>query len=588
MKKLRALLSILLITTVVLPACSPADIPAETSAEVESAVPEAPPYTIAADKQTAYTIIRPDVFDERALAVTMELRRAINEKYSVDMPIKTDWSRENKENNTVTSGEDVLEILIGDTNRAESRDVAAAYSEMTCGYVIKAVNGKIVIWATDNGALSSAIEFFTAEMLKDGALTVPSDYLSVWNLSGEGMPLDLIANNYTIICPQSAPDRVWNSANLFAKNVESLSGVKPAVQSDSKSASSGKEILIGSTNRAESAAVGEILYMDYTIRISGDKIVLLGGSPLATQSAVEAFFELIKSGSISTLDKDFEYSTRYHELIADSIALNIDSFVPSWASEFTVPAWMTDFEEKLYALTTPSGRMASDSHRGDVQNYPENSIPGILSAIMLGADVVEIDIRLTKDNIMVLMHDASLKRTTDWSSKKGKNGLPSSDQIEDWTYEQLRELRLLYGGKATDCIIPTMYEAALLFSGRSQIHFDCKVDNINVDSDVFLLAEATDSKECFVYYYGFNTMTKWQSLNKSDEDFKQFVIKMKKYLAMSGHALRKRNFEMIEKHGDHVEGWKKAWDEGYKMTFTNKIYDFSKYLAANEGPIALP
>ena len=157
------------------------------------------------------------------------------------------------------------------------------------------------------------------------------------------------------------------------------------------------------------------------------------------------------------------------------------------------------------------------------------------------------------------------------------------------TYEQLRELRLLYNGNATDCIIPTMYEAALLFAGRAQIHFDCKVaDKLDVDSDIFLLAEATGSKESFIYYYGLNTMVKWQSLNKSDEDFKQFVVKMNKYLKMSGHGLRRRNFDMIAKHGDTVEGWKKAWDEGYKMTFTNKIYDFSKYIAENCEPIKLP
>jgi glycerophosphoryl diester phosphodiesterase len=250
---------------------------------------------------------------------------------------------------------------------------------------------------------------------------------------------------------------------------------------------------------------------------------------------------------------------------------------------------MTDYEEKLYALTAPDGRMTADSHRGDEQNYPENSIPGILSAILMGADVVEIDIRLTKDNIMVLMHDASLKRTTDWSAKAGKNGLPTSDKIEDWTYKQLRELRLLYNGKASDCIIPTMYEAALLFGGRSQIHFDCKVaDKLEVNSDIFLLAEATGSKESFIYYYGLDTMVQWQSLNKSDESFKQFVAKMNKYLKMSGHAFRKRNFEMIEKHGDNVDGWQKAWNEGYKMTFTNKIYDFCQYLAKNGEPFKLP
>jgi hypothetical protein len=297
---------------------------------------------------------------------------------------------------------------------------------------------------------------------------------------------------------------------------------------------------------------------------------------------------MIKDGTISTLDRDFEYKSGYHELIADSLALNIESFVPVWADKFTPAAWMLDYEEKLYALTAPGGRMTADSHRGDVQNYPENSIPGILSAIMMGADVIEIDIRLTKDNIMVLMHDASLKRTTDWSAKAGKNGLPASEQIEDWTYEQLRELRLLYGGKATDCIIPTMYEAALLFAGRAQIHFDCKVsDQLDKNSDIYLLAEATGSKESFIYYYGLSTMQQWRSLNKNDEEFSDFVKKMTKYLAMSGHGLRKRNFEMIEKHGDHANGWKKAWDEGYKMTFTNKIYDFSRYIAENCEPFKI-
>ena len=190
---------------------------------------------------------------------------------------------------------------------------------------------------------------------------------------------------------------------------------------------------------------------------------------------------------------------------------------------------------------------------------------------------------------MVLMHDASLKRTTDWSAKAGKNGLPASEQIEDWTYEQLRELRLLYGGKATDCIIPTMYEAALLFAGRAQIHFDCKVsDQLDKNSDIYLLAEATGSKESFIYYYGLSTMQQWRSLNKNDEEFSDFIKKMTKYLAMSGHGLRKRNFDMIEKHGDHITGWKKAWDEGYKMTFTNKIYDFSQYIAKNCEPFKLP
>ena len=565
---------------------TPEDPAQTTEAETE---PAAEIYTVAAPGVCDYVFVRADIIGSDALKKTLDLRRSIEEKFGVKITVNSDWSRDNKENNTVESASDVREVLIGNTNRAETRAIAEEYKSIGYGYVIKAVNGKIVIWGTENAALTSALNYFADTFLGDEALEFPEGFTCTWSLTGEGMPLSVIANEYSIICGQKTADRVWNASNLLATRLGELSGTKPSVIADAKDTDkSDKEILIGSTDRAESAIDG-IGYMDYVIRIKDGKIILFGGSPLATQSAAEKFLTLIKDGTISTLDREFEYKSNYHALIADSIALNIESFVPSWADKFTPPAWMTDYEEKLYALTAPDGRMAADSHRGDEQNYPENSIPGILSAIMMGADVIEIDIRLTKDNIMVLMHDASLKRTTDWSAKAGKNGLPASDQIEDWTYEQLRELRLLYNGKATDCIIPTMYEAALLFAGRSQIHFDCKVaDKINVNSDVFLLAEATGSKESFVYYYGLDTMVQWQSLNKSDESFKQFVTKMNKYLKMSGHALRKRNFEMIEKHGDNVDGWQKGWNEGYKMTFTNKIYDFCQYLAKNGEPFKLP
>ena len=83
------------------------------------------------------------------------------------------------------------------------------------------------------------------------------------------------------------------------------------------------------------------------IGIKDGKIVLFGGSPLATQSAAEKFISMIKDGTISTLDGDFEYKTSYHALIADSLALNVESFVPVWADKFTPAAWMLDYEEKL-------------------------------------------------------------------------------------------------------------------------------------------------------------------------------------------------------------------------------------------------
>ena len=52
------------------------------------------------------------------------------------------------------------------------------------------------------------------------------------------------------------------------------------------------------------------------------------------------------------------------------------------------------------------------SHRGDWRNAPENSLQAIKNCIKMGVDMVEIDIRETKDGHLVLMHDKTIDRTT--------------------------------------------------------------------------------------------------------------------------------------------------------------------------------
>lgn len=589
MKKVSLLILTLLLALPLLFSCTgtpeeTTEIPEESTAEPRVI------YTVAANGATDYTIVRSDVIPTEALQAAINLRKAIKEKYRAEPSILSDWSKDNKENNTVTSTEDVHEILVGDTNRAETRDVAAEYASMVHGYVITARNGKVVIWGSNDDTLAYGIDYFTQNLLKDGALEIEEDYLYVWDLAGEGMPLDLIVKEYSVIGASDDSDKVWNAANVLVKDLGALAGKELSLESDSLTTDkSGKEILVGMTDRPESTeAAKDLNYMDYAIRTYENKIVIVGGSPLSTLNATNVFMDLLKTGKLNSLEAGFVYEYDFDPLIADSLIYRIDEFVPNWADEFTLPAWMADYEEKLYALTSPTGRMTVDAHRGDTQNYPENSLEGILSAIMMGADVIEIDIRLTKDNVMVLMHDATLKRTTDWSTKNGKNGLPSSADVEDWTYEQLSQLRLLYKGEATDCKIPTMYEAAHLFAGRAQIHFDCKVDTIEKNTDVYLLAEETGSKESFFYYYGLSTMQTWLSYNKEDTEFKTFVAKVRGYLAKSAHALRRRDFGLLTTDTDNIAGWNNQYSLGKKMVVTNKIYDVCRYIAANQGPISVP
>ena len=52
------------------------------------------------------------------------------------------------------------------------------------------------------------------------------------------------------------------------------------------------------------------------------------------------------------------------------------------------------------------------AHRGAMATHPENTLASFREAIRLGAHMIEFDLRLTSDKAMVLMHDASVDRTT--------------------------------------------------------------------------------------------------------------------------------------------------------------------------------
>jgi len=52
-------------------------------------------------------------------------------------------------------------------------------------------------------------------------------------------------------------------------------------------------------------------------------------------------------------------------------------------------------------------------HRGNRAHAPENTLVSLLEAVALGADAVEFDLRVSRDGVLVVMHDPTLDRTTD-------------------------------------------------------------------------------------------------------------------------------------------------------------------------------
>ncbi len=66
----------------------------------------------------------------------------------------------------------------------------------------------------------------------------------------------------------------------------------------------------------------------------------------------------------------------------------------------------------LELLAHRAGRPLVSAHRGDSANAPENTLAALEAAWRAGADMAEIDVQLTRDGQIVLMHDRTVDRTT--------------------------------------------------------------------------------------------------------------------------------------------------------------------------------
>lgn len=73
------------------------------------------------------------------------------------------------------------------------------------------------------------------------------------------------------------------------------------------------------------------------------------------------------------------------------------------------------------------------AHRGFCQAAPENTLPSFALAVAAGADLVEFDVRQSKDREWVVIHDAKLDRTTDaitrWRARRIQVASKSAAEI---------------------------------------------------------------------------------------------------------------------------------------------------------------
>jgi glycerophosphoryl diester phosphodiesterase len=103
------------------------------------------------------------------------------------------------------------------------------------------------------------------------------------------------------------------------------------------------------------------------------------------------------------------------------------------------------------------------AHRGVHDVYPENTIPAFQHAIELGADAIELDVRLTSDNVPVVFHYFYLDEIT-----------PLTGAIFNYTLEQLKEIEVITHHGNGISRISTFAEVLDTIGGKIDLEIEIK------------------------------------------------------------------------------------------------------------------
>ena len=123
------------------------------------------------------------------------------------------------------------------------------------------------------------------------------------------------------------------------------------------------------------------------------------------------------------------------------------------------------------------------AHRGNSAYRPENTLASFASALELGVELVELDIQLTKDGHVVVIHDPTLDRTT-----TGRGA------VRDHTLAEIRSLSAGYperfGSDFAAERVPTLAEVLHLLRGRARALVEIKHEAVTEDEDDGIEARA--------------------------------------------------------------------------------------------------
>ena len=427
----------------------------------------AEPLIICENGASQYVFVHPDKVNQALTNTLFDARAAIKAKTGVTMIINSDWVKQGEEAPTGTK-----EILIGDTNRPESKQAA---SELKAGsYLIKVYGDRIAIVADGDKLLIDAVNYFVETYVTNAQdrITVPGDLVYVKTADGYMPATDngdgtvtLSLDTFVVVYDSSNKQKYIQSvAKAFASRASKKYGALGATED---AAVNKYEILLGKCDRKQFKTTDrKFLFRDFFVVYSDGKLSVSASSIYGYESAINFLIDGFGENGI-TISKDGEY--REYDYGQGEYADIFRNFDNPTAKD----AWIVNV-----------------SHRGDyvTNNNPENSVLAYQSCVDNRIDVIETDLQKTKDGVWVICHDSKIDRTT--------NG---SGDIKKMTYEELMQYSLKEGqggenAAVTTQKIPTLEEIIEVARGKCLFNLDkLTPDMFQEIYDIFEKENAVDS-----------------------------------------------------------------------------------------------
>lgn len=137
-------------------------------------------------------------------------------------------------------------------------------------------------------------------------------------------------------------------------------------------------------------------------------------------------------------------------------------------------------------------------HRGCAGLEPENTLRGFKKAIKIGVDVIELDVRLTKDKKIVVIHDETLDRTTDMHGR-----------VCDYSYKHIKKANVSKGEKIP--LLSNVFD--LVKDANVKVHIELK-EKGTVKLVIDLIKKYDFMKRIKIISFWHNEMLKVKEINK--------------------------------------------------------------------------